>query len=99
MMKFYENQETMNPIDSIKTSTSNRVARIEAFLQNVSNQLGSEGIEDVHELSAMGAAQVVLNEGFSEHIHCANVLKKRRARMRRHKHKKRLRKNRFKQKK
>jgi len=36
---------------------------------------------------------------FSEHISCANVLKKRRKKMRRHKHKKRLRENRYKNKK
>lgn len=98
-MKFYENQEPMKPIDAIKTSPSSRVARIEAFLQSVSSKLVNEDIEEAFELSAVGVAQLTSNEGFFEHIQCANVLKKRRARMRRHKHKKRLRKNRFKHKK
>lgn len=37
--------------------------------------------------------------GLADHIHCSGVLKKRRRKMRRHKHKKRLRKNRYKNKK
>lgn len=98
MLKFYENQEKMNPIDTIRTAPSNRIARLESLFQNLTVKNLNDA-EDEFELSASDIAQLTSNESFSEHIQCANVLKKRRARMRRHKHKKRLRKNRFKHKK
>lgn len=87
----------MNPIDTIRTAPLNRIARIESLLNNLTLKAVNE--EDEFELSPSDIAQLASNESFSEHIQCANVLKKRRARMRRHKHKKRLRKNRFKHKK
>lgn len=50
-------------------------------------------------LAADAPAPLAGATGLADHIRCSGVLKKRRRKMRRHKHKKRLRKNRYKNKK
>lgn len=105
-MKFYENQDRAHPVEVIKSSAIPKDAFMNFILETTkTDHLKNTIISAKNEAALVDEEHLVEgtvtsdSPALSDHIHCANVLKKRRARMRRHKHKKRLRKNRYKSKK
>ena len=104
-MKFYENQDRARPVEVIKSSAIPKDAFMNFILETTKSGHLKNTIIRAKSETALVDGELVEgtitsdSPALSDHIHCANVLKKRRARMRRHKHKKRLRKNRYKGKK
>lgn len=102
MIKYYENQEQVSPLETIKASSASPKSLVHTLMKafnGSSTLLKPTRALEVEPLELQPGDLALLGEGKSgidDHIHCANVLKKRRKRMRRHKHKKRLRRNRFK---
>lgn len=103
------NQEPPNIIRMLRIATrpmlAGRFADEMAFDQLARNifeearaEMQAEGLDEIEEADIMlaNATDVEDTGALSDHINCSSVLKKRRRKMRRHKHKKRLRKNRYK---
>lgn len=101
LYRYYENQETPRPAETIRKASAPSMF-LSDLMSVAQKRLTSPSTEHADEPVQLGADDLLSlpsAQDLPEHIECANVLKKRRARMRRHKHKKRLRKNRFKNKK
>lgn len=89
-IKFYPNQEPFSPVNLIKNSPN-------YSLMTKSGLLVTSPAESLDDRRSFLSADDV-EDGEVASYRCTNVLKKRRRKMRRHKHKKRLRENRYKSK-
>lgn len=108
-LQFHKNQEPLDFLSVIKANPLSRGGLLQSLMQSIREKHEDAIIEaeviqdDVDEPVRLSfddlASSPSANRTLSDHIHCANVLKKRRAKMRRHKHKKRLKANRYKSKK
>ncbi len=98
-MRYYENQEAKKPDEAIRNVTSPTKPLLDALIKTAfSNFNASVEVQEENDTGSDAILPFDRQSDIQDHIHCANVLKKRKARMRRHKHKKRLRKNRYKSK-
>jgi hypothetical protein len=105
-IKRHVNQEPVNIMQMLRIATrptlSGHPLEQMSFSEIARNIFGREALEgeeeeeDGGEFLLDGAEDGEETGALKEHIDCSSVLKKRRRRMRRQKHKKRLRKNRYK---
>lgn len=101
LYRYYENQEMPMAADTIRRASAPNMLLSDLMVvaQKRFTESSTGHAKDTISLSDGDLMSLPAAQDLPDHIECANVLKKRRARMRRHKHKKRLRKNRFKNKK
>lgn len=110
-VQMFQNQETASPLTFIKRASRSRHHHLLEMLMQSAAAAASKAakVESIQVIEDDGDAIELSPDdlagtrsptnGIQDHIRCANVLKKRRAKMRRHKHKKRLKENRYKSKK
>jgi hypothetical protein len=111
-VQMFQNQEAASPLTFIKRASKSRHHHLLEMLMQSAAAAAAKAAKvqsiqvieddgDAIELSPddLAGSRSRSPNGIQDHIRCANVLKKRRAKMRRHKHKKRLKENRYKSKK